>query len=66
MSFRTPRERRQLIEDYRKDHPAETAGVSDNVVEALCWGLDGCSTEALTYALAERGYIVSLEVGGGR
>ena len=64
MTFRTPRERRQLIEDYRKDHQALTLGMSDNAVEALAWGLDGISTEALVAALAERGYIVSLEVGG--
>jgi hypothetical protein len=63
MSFRTPRERRQLIEDYRKDHPVETAGLDDVHVEVLCWGLDAISTEALSRALAQRGYLVSLEVG---
>jgi hypothetical protein len=63
MSFRTPRERRQLIEDYRKDHHAETLGLDDTAVEVLCWGLDAISTEALARALAQRGYLVSLEVG---
>ncbi len=57
-------DRRRLIADYRKDYPAETAGLADQQVEALVFALGDCSTEALTAALAERGYLVALEVGG--
>lgn len=57
-------ERKRLVADYRKDYPAETAGLADQQVEALVFSLGDCSTEALTAELAERGYLVALEVGG--
>jgi hypothetical protein len=54
--------RRKLIADYRKDH-VEADGCTDAQVEAMAFALDEVSTEALTHALAARGYLVSLEVG---
>lgn len=56
-------ERRRLIAKYRDDHAPDTMGLSDIQVEAHMFGLADVSTEALTYALSQRGYHVALEVG---
>jgi FMN-dependent NADH-azoreductase len=63
MSLNITRARRQFIEDYRKDHPAETLGYSDVAVEAMAFELGEVSTEALVHDLHRRGYTVALEVG---
>jgi hypothetical protein len=55
-------DRKQLIANYRADHPAEAAGNPDRTVEALALSLGDASTEALVEELYQRGYAVTLGI----
>lgn len=56
-------DRKRLIEDYRQAHQGKTCGYPDVAVEAMVYRLEDVSTEALAFALSQRHFRVSLEMG---
>lgn len=55
-------DRKRLIEDYRQAHPGKTMGHTDPAVEAMVYCLEDVSTEALTTALSQRYWRVTLRM----
>ena len=56
-------ETKRRVDAYREQHPTETAGCSDLLVESMLFETHRISTEALTHELWSRGYRVRLEMG---
>jgi hypothetical protein len=56
-------ETKRRVDAYREENQAATIGHSDLMVEMMLIRVEEISTEVLTEALHQRGYIVTLERG---